>query len=219
MPDYDVPMPDAVIGTLASPVTAMEMLATRGNARTYLLFLLREQNEQGTRVNRATQWNFAETAYNRLKLAFGEPAILDAAERVRTGEEAHDQQHGHESGRHWRHAQRADRGAGGHSRAQGSRRVREMRADVQRQPRRAGGRGQRLPDIRRRAQRENRPRRGETYCRGQTDTLFYSGEKDRLLNEMSHPTTPTRCSARRRTRQPIWRGAISRPEQRPRMWI
>ena len=84
VPDYDVPMPDAVIGTWASPVTAMEILATRGNARTYLLFLLREQNENGTRVDRATQWTFAETAYNRLKLAFGEAAILDAAERVRT---------------------------------------------------------------------------------------------------------------------------------------
>ena len=84
VPDYDVPMPDAVIGTWASPVTAMEILATRGNARTYLLFLLREQNENGTRVDRATQWTFAETAYNRLKLAFGEPAVLDAAERVRT---------------------------------------------------------------------------------------------------------------------------------------
>ncbi len=84
VPDYDVPMPDAVIGTWASPVTAMEILATRGNARTYLLFLLREQNEAGTRVDRATQWTFAETAYNRLKLAFGEAAILDAAERVRT---------------------------------------------------------------------------------------------------------------------------------------
>jgi hypothetical protein len=84
VPDYDVPMPDAVIGTWASPVTAMEMLATRGNARTYLLFLLRDQNENGTRVDRATQWTSAESAYNRLKLAFGEPAILDAAERVRT---------------------------------------------------------------------------------------------------------------------------------------
>jgi hypothetical protein len=71
VPDYDVPMPDTVIGTWSSPVTAMEILATRGNARTYLLFLLREQNENGTRVDRATQWNFAETAYNRLKLAFG----------------------------------------------------------------------------------------------------------------------------------------------------
>ena len=84
VPDYDVPMPDAVIGTWASPVTAMEILATRGNARTYLLFLLREQNENGTRIDRATQWTFAETAYNRLKLAFGEAAVLDAAERVRT---------------------------------------------------------------------------------------------------------------------------------------
>jgi hypothetical protein len=84
VPDYDMPMPDAVIGTWASPVTAMEILATRGSARTYLLFLLREQNEGGTRVDRTTQWTFAETAYNRLKLAFGEPAILEAAERVRT---------------------------------------------------------------------------------------------------------------------------------------
>jgi len=84
VPDYDVPMPDNVIGTWASPVTAMQILATRGNARTYLLFLLREQNENGTRVNRATEWTFAETAYNRLKLAFGETAVLDAAERVRT---------------------------------------------------------------------------------------------------------------------------------------
>jgi len=84
VPDYDAPMPDAVIGTWASPVTAMEILATRGNARTYLLFLLREQNENGTRVDRATQWTFAETAYNRLKLAFGEASVLDAAERVRT---------------------------------------------------------------------------------------------------------------------------------------
>ncbi|HTK89324.1 MAG TPA: hypothetical protein VL948_03670 [Verrucomicrobiae bacterium] len=84
VPDYDMPMPDAVIGTWASPVTAMEILATRGNARTYLLFLLREQNENGTRIDRATQWTFAETAYNRLKLAFGDAAILDAAERVRT---------------------------------------------------------------------------------------------------------------------------------------
>jgi hypothetical protein len=82
--DYDVPMPDTVIGTWASPVTAMGILATRGSARTYLLFLLREQNENGTRVDRATQWTFAETAYNRLKLAFGEPAVLDSAERVRT---------------------------------------------------------------------------------------------------------------------------------------
>ncbi len=82
--DYDVPMPDTVIGTWASPVTAMEILATRGNARTYLLFLLREQNENGTRVDRVTQWNFAEMAYNRLRLAFGEPSVLEAAERVRT---------------------------------------------------------------------------------------------------------------------------------------
>src|SRR5262249_22377874 len=36
VPDYDVPMPDNVIGVWSSPVTAMEILATRGNARTYL---------------------------------------------------------------------------------------------------------------------------------------------------------------------------------------
>lgn len=84
LPDYDVPMPETVIGTYGDPVKAMEILATQGDDRRYLLYLLTDENppKHGL-MDRATQWTFADTAYKRLVLAFGEQDVLQAAHLVR----------------------------------------------------------------------------------------------------------------------------------------
>jgi hypothetical protein len=82
--DDSVPMPEKVIGTYGDPVKAMEILATQGDDRRYLLYLLTDENipNRGV-IDRATQWTFAGTAYKRLLLAFGEQDVLQAAHLVR----------------------------------------------------------------------------------------------------------------------------------------
>lgn len=82
--DDDVPMPETVIGTYGDPVKAMEILATQGDDRRYLLYLLAGENVTNRHtIDRATQWTFAGTAYDRLVLAFGKPDVLQAADLIR----------------------------------------------------------------------------------------------------------------------------------------
>ena len=83
MIDYEKPMPDGVIGVYADPARAMELLATLDDDRRYLLYLLHNHAPDLRRLDPATTWTFAETAYKRLVLAFGEPAVLQAAHAVR----------------------------------------------------------------------------------------------------------------------------------------
>src|ERR1700730_12417132 len=85
LPDYDKPMPTPVIGTWGDPITAMEILATQGDDRGYLLYLLTDRNRPTIHTwDRATEWQFADKTYKRLVLAFGEPDVLQASHRVRT---------------------------------------------------------------------------------------------------------------------------------------
>jgi hypothetical protein len=83
MIDYDKPMPEGVIGVYADPARAMELLATQDDDRRYLLYLLHNHAPDLRRLDPATTWTFADTAYRRLVLAFGEPAVLQAARAVR----------------------------------------------------------------------------------------------------------------------------------------
>ena len=83
MIDYDKPMPEGVIGVYADPARAMELLASQDDDRRYLLYLLHNHAPDLRRLDPATTWTFAETAYRRLVLAFGEPAVLQAAHAVR----------------------------------------------------------------------------------------------------------------------------------------
>jgi len=81
--DYEKPMPEGVIGVYADPARAMELLATQDDDRRYLLYLLHNHAPDLRRLDPATTWTFAETAYRRLVLAFGEPEVLQAAHAVR----------------------------------------------------------------------------------------------------------------------------------------
>ena len=83
MIDYEKPMPDGVIGVYADPARAMELLATLDDDRRYLLYLLHNHAPDLRRLDLATTWTFAETAYKKLVLAFGESAVLQAAHAVR----------------------------------------------------------------------------------------------------------------------------------------
>src|SRR5258708_3607411 len=83
--DYTVPIPPGVIGVYADPIMAMELLATQDDDRRYLLHLLTGQNYPNGRTwDRATAWTFADTAYKKLVMAFGEKPVLEAAHLVRT---------------------------------------------------------------------------------------------------------------------------------------
>lgn len=78
-------MPEGVIGVYADAIRAIKILATKDDDRRYLLYLLTYQNQPKPLVSKAaTQWAFAETAYNRLLIAFGEQDVLHAAHLVRT---------------------------------------------------------------------------------------------------------------------------------------
>ena len=83
MIDYEKPMPDSVIGVYADPARAMELLATLDDDRRYLLYLLHNHAPDLRRLDPATTWTFADTAYKKLVLAFGESAVLQAARAVR----------------------------------------------------------------------------------------------------------------------------------------
>jgi len=83
MIDYDMPTPESVIGVYADPARAMELLATQDDDRRYLLYLLHNHAPDLRRLDPATTWMFADTAYRRLVLAFGESAVLQAAHAVR----------------------------------------------------------------------------------------------------------------------------------------
>ena len=82
--DNDVPLPEHVIGVTAFGIRAVERLATQGDDRRYLLWLLTDQNRRGSEIEQATKWQYAVTTYQRLVLAFGEPDVLQAARAVRT---------------------------------------------------------------------------------------------------------------------------------------
>jgi len=86
LPDDSVPEPDRVIGVTASQIRAVERLATQGDDRRYLLwrFTKLTPSKSGDRADRGGQWPFAETMYRRYVSAFGEPAVLEAARKVRT---------------------------------------------------------------------------------------------------------------------------------------
>ncbi len=86
VPDDTVPMPEGVIGVYSNPEVAMEVLATKDDDRRYLLFLLKREY-YGTNVGKlgvSNKWGFAEVVYGRLKIAFGEKDVLEAAHKVRT---------------------------------------------------------------------------------------------------------------------------------------
>ena len=83
MIDYEKPMPDGVIGVYADPARAMELLATQDDDRRYLLYLLHNHAPDLRRLDPATTWTFADTAYKKLVLAFGESEVLQAARAVR----------------------------------------------------------------------------------------------------------------------------------------
>jgi len=81
--DYDKPAPADPIGAFADPVRVMEMLATQDDDRRYLLDLLHRHAPDLRRLDPATTWTWAETAYKRLVLAFGEQELLAASHSVR----------------------------------------------------------------------------------------------------------------------------------------
>ena len=83
MLDYDKPMPEGVIGVYADPARAMELLATQDDDRRYLLYLLHNHAPDLRRLDPATTWTFADAAYKRLALAFGESEVLRSARAVR----------------------------------------------------------------------------------------------------------------------------------------
>lgn len=83
MIDYDMPTPEGVIGVYADPARAMELLATQDDDRRYLLYLLHNHAPDLRRLDPATTWTFADTAYRRLVLAFGESEVLRSAHAVR----------------------------------------------------------------------------------------------------------------------------------------
>lgn len=82
--DNDVPLPENVIGVTASAIRAVERLATQGDDRRYALWLLTANHTVGSQYIQPTKWQYAETAYQRLVVAFGEKEVLDAARLVRT---------------------------------------------------------------------------------------------------------------------------------------
>jgi hypothetical protein len=82
--DDTVPLPDNVIGVTAFGIRAVERLATQGDDRRYLLWLLSDQNRRGSDIVHPTKWQYAETAYQRLVIAFGEQDLLQASRLVRT---------------------------------------------------------------------------------------------------------------------------------------
>jgi hypothetical protein len=84
MEDNDVPLPEHVIGVTASAIRAVERLASQGDDRRYLLWLLTDNNRRGSELVQETKWQHAMTAYQRLVLAFGEQDVLQAARAVRT---------------------------------------------------------------------------------------------------------------------------------------
>ena len=81
--DYEKPTPEGVIGVFADPVRAMEILASQDDDRRYLLDLLHRQSPDLRKIDPATSWTFADTAYKRLVLAFGEQQVLAASHAVR----------------------------------------------------------------------------------------------------------------------------------------
>jgi hypothetical protein len=83
MIDYDKPAPADPIGAFADPVRVMEMLATQDDDRRYLLDLLHRHAPDLRKLDPATTWTWADSAYKRLVLAFGEQELLAASHAVR----------------------------------------------------------------------------------------------------------------------------------------
>jgi hypothetical protein len=81
--DYDKPVPADIMGAFADPVRVMEMLSTQDDDRRYLLDLLHRHAPDLRKLDPATTWTWAETAYKRLVLAFGEQELLAASHAVR----------------------------------------------------------------------------------------------------------------------------------------
>jgi hypothetical protein len=83
--DDAVPMPEGVIGVYSNPLVAMEVLATQGDDRRYLIFLFKGQyyRDNLRLFDVSNKWSFAATVYDRLKIAFGEQELLQAAHAVR----------------------------------------------------------------------------------------------------------------------------------------
>ncbi|MEP6602059.1 MAG: hypothetical protein ABJB49_09665, partial [Nitrospirota bacterium] len=86
VPDSSAPQPEGVIGVVAAAIGAVERLAAQGDDRRYLLWLLSSENRPGwrTRIDQPTKWEYAETAYHRFVIAFGEADVLQASHLVRT---------------------------------------------------------------------------------------------------------------------------------------
>ena len=82
--DPDVPLPEGVIGVTASAIRAVERLAVQGDDRGHALWLLTDMNLRGSTLVHETKWQYAETAYQKLIMAFGEQDVLEASRLVRT---------------------------------------------------------------------------------------------------------------------------------------
>lgn len=81
--DYDKAAPADPIGAFADPVRVLEMLSTQDDDRRYLLDLLHRHAPDLRQLDPTTTWTWADTAYKRLVLAFGEQPLLAASRAVR----------------------------------------------------------------------------------------------------------------------------------------
>jgi hypothetical protein len=81
--DYDKAAPADPVGAFADPLRVFEMLATQDDDRRYLLDLLHRHAPDLRRLDPATTWTWADNAYKRLVLAFGEQELLAASHAVR----------------------------------------------------------------------------------------------------------------------------------------
>ncbi|MFI5311030.1 MAG: hypothetical protein ACHQQ3_07340, partial [Gemmatimonadales bacterium] len=86
VPDPSIPGQPGVIGVTASGIRAVERLAIQNDDRRYLLWILTSENRPGwgSHIEQSNKWQYAEATYHRFALAFGEPALLQAAHLVGT---------------------------------------------------------------------------------------------------------------------------------------
>ena len=84
--DYDVPMPEKVVGTYRDPLVAFEVAIAQGGDREYLHYLLAQQAVFNRKLMREkiTKWVYAGEAYEALVHAFGAQEVAWGAQRVRT---------------------------------------------------------------------------------------------------------------------------------------
>ncbi len=85
VPDASVAEPEGVIGYVPNPIRAVERLATQGDDRRYLLWLLTQNKpSRSSTIDQPTKWQYADTTYRQFVIAFGEQDVLQASRQVRT---------------------------------------------------------------------------------------------------------------------------------------